>query len=164
MNGALFQLHDALLLFEAEASAAVTGTAVPSLTEVDVVAGGETIIITLTGDVWVGAGAVFDAARQAIIDGLDSAQSEMAGWNAEVRDNMAVTAVVRTSDTILTITLPASASYAAGCSMRYRYRAGEAGTGSRPRSTSTTRRASWRSSSVQQLPNERRPSDCVETS
>jgi hypothetical protein len=91
--------------------AAITGTAIPVLSEVNVVAGGKTIIITLSGDTWVAAGATFDAERQAIIDGLDSAQSEVAGWNAEVRDNMAVGTVVRTSATVVTITLPASASY-----------------------------------------------------
>ena len=92
--------------------ASITGTAVPNLTEVQVVAGGKTIVITLSGDTWVDAGATFEAERQAIIDGLTSAQSEVAGWNAEVRDNMAVTDVVRTSATVVTITLPASASYA----------------------------------------------------
>ncbi len=39
-----------------------------------------------------------------IIAGLDSAQSEGTGWNTEVRDAEATT-VVRTSDTVVTITL-----------------------------------------------------------
>lgn len=91
--------------------ASLTGTAIPILSEVNVVDGGKTIIITLSGDTWVAAGATFDAQRQAIIDGLDSAQAEATGWNAEVRDNMAVTDVVRTSATVVTITLPASAAY-----------------------------------------------------
>ncbi len=93
------------------ATAAVTGTATVSITENDIVAGGKTIIITLTDDTWVAAGATFDAQRQNIIDGLDSAQSETFGWNNEVRDKEVVGAVVRTSDTIVTITLSASASY-----------------------------------------------------
>lgn len=92
-------------------SAVLTGTAVPSLTEAEVVAGGETIIITLTGDTWVASGATFDAQRQNIIDGLDSAQSELTGWNAEVRDKEVVGSVVRTSDTVVTITLTAAGSY-----------------------------------------------------
>jgi len=92
-------------------SAELTGTAVPTQTEADIVTGGKTIILTLTGDTWVTAGATFDAQRQAIIDGLDSAQSELTGWNNEVRDNEVVTAVVRTSSTIVTVTLTASASY-----------------------------------------------------
>lgn len=93
------------------AVAVVTGTVVPSATETEIVAGGETIIITLTGDTWVASGAAFDAQRQNIIDGLDSAQSEATGWNNEVRDNEVVTAVVRTSDTVVTITLSASSAY-----------------------------------------------------
>ena len=96
---------------EAAVSAAISGTAVPTITETDVVTGGETIIITLTGDTWVAAGATFDAQRQNIIDGLDSAQVEATGWNTEVRDKEVVTAVLRTSDTVATITLTASAAY-----------------------------------------------------
>jgi hypothetical protein len=90
----------------------LTGTAIPVISEAQVFAGGKTIIINLSEDTWVAAGATFDAQRQAIINGLDSDQSYATGWNAEVRDNMAVTAVVRTSDTIVTITLPVSAVYA----------------------------------------------------
>lgn len=92
-------------------TAAVTGTVTPSTTEADIVAGGETIIITLTADTWVASGATFDAQRQNIIDGLDSAESEATGWNNEVRDNLAVTDVVRTSDTVVTVTLSAQAAY-----------------------------------------------------
>lgn len=61
-----------------------------------------------------GGAPVFADIRQDIIDGITSAQSEATGWNAEVRDNLAVTDVVRTSDTVVTITLPASASYQIG--------------------------------------------------
>lgn len=94
------------------ATCAVTGTATASITEGNVVSGGKTIILTMTGDTWVAAGGTFDAQRQAIIDGLDSAQSETNGWNNEVRDNLAVTSVVRTSNTVVTITLSAQAAYA----------------------------------------------------
>ena len=92
-------------------TAAITGTATASITENDVVTGGKTIIITLAGDIWVAAGATFDAQRSNIIQGLDSAQVEALGWNAEVRDKEVVTSVVRTSDTVVTITLSASALY-----------------------------------------------------
>ncbi len=91
-----------------------TGTAVPTQTEVDVVAGGKTIILTLTNDTFVAAGTGpigSTADTQAIIDGLTSAQSETFGWNNEVRDKELTTAVVRTSSTVCTITLTASASY-----------------------------------------------------
>lgn len=107
----LLPLHLLNLLDGSVASAAVTGTASSGLTEAQIVAGGETIIITLTNDTWVAAGGTFNAIRQDIIDGLDSAQSETLGWNAEVRDKEVVGAVVRTSDTVVTITLTAAAAY-----------------------------------------------------
>lgn len=92
-------------------TAAITGTATANIDESDVVAGGKTIIITLTGDTWVAAGATFDAQRQNIINGLDAATSPTTGWNNEVRDKEVVGAVVRTSDTVVTITLSAAAAY-----------------------------------------------------
>jgi len=94
-------------------SAAVTGTmTTDSPNQADIVAGGDTFIITLTNDTWVAAGAAFNAIRQDIIDGLDSAQSETNGWNNEVRDgSMVTTNVVRTSDTVVTVTVPATAAY-----------------------------------------------------
>jgi len=95
----------------AATTAAVTGTATAIIDEDDIVTGGKTIILTLTGDTWVASGAAFNAQRQNIIDGLDSAQVEGTGWNAEVRDKEVVGAVVRTSDTVVTITLTAAASY-----------------------------------------------------
>lgn len=92
-------------------TAVLTGTTVPSITEADVVAGGKTIIITLTGDTWVAAGATFDAQRQNIINGIDSAQAEANGWDAEVKAKEVVGAVVRTSNTVVTVTLSAAAAY-----------------------------------------------------
>ena len=107
--------------------ASVTGTITPEVTESAIVAGGKTIIITLTNDTWVTTGAAwdtsrwdtglwssvqrFDEVRQDIIDGLDSAQAEGTGWNALVRDVIGVTTVVRTSDTVATITLPVIVAY-----------------------------------------------------
>lgn len=101
-----------VLLLEAAGgtSATLTGTTTTA-DEADIVAGGETTILTLTDDTWVAAGATFNAQRQAIINGCTSAQSETTGWNNEVRDNEVVTAVVRTSDTVVTITWTAAASY-----------------------------------------------------
>ncbi len=90
----------------------VSGTAIAGgVTEAQIVAGGETIILTISNGKWVPSGATFNAARQAIIDGLDSAQAEAAGWDVEVRDKEVVGAVVRTSDTVVTITLTAQAAY-----------------------------------------------------
>jgi len=91
-------------------SAAISGT-ITTATEADIITGGNTIIITLTGDTWQAAGTSFDAQRQAIINGLVSAQSELTGWNNEVKAKELITSVIRTSDTVLTITLSSSASY-----------------------------------------------------
>lgn len=91
-------------------TAVISGTAIASITEADVVTGGKTIIITLSGQTWVPAGA-FNAERQAIINGLDSGQAEAAGWDAVVKATQGVGGVVRTSDQIVTITLDAFATY-----------------------------------------------------
>ena len=90
---------------------ALTGTITSSTTESDIVTGGKTIILTITGDTWVADGATFNAQRQNIINGIDSAQSETHGWDAEVKAKIGVTDVVRTSDTVCTITLDAEAGY-----------------------------------------------------
>jgi hypothetical protein len=90
----------------------VTGTVIQGLLEEEVVAGGETIILTLlTADSWQASGTPFNDIRQDIINGLNSNKSETNGWNAEVRAKLGVSAVVRTSDTIVTITLTAAAAY-----------------------------------------------------
>lgn len=92
-------------------TAALTGTATAGIEETDVVAGGKTIIITLTNDTWVATVGQDNAITTALIAGITSAQSEAAGWNAVVRANMVYTDVVRTSDTVVTITLSAEATY-----------------------------------------------------
>jgi len=86
-------------------SAAITGTIGDGATEQEVRDGGGTIIITLTGATWI---ADISAQRQAIINGVDSAQSETAGWDAEVKAKIGLGSVVRTSGTVVTITLTAS--------------------------------------------------------
>lgn len=53
----------------------------------------------------------FAGVRSAIATGLDSAQSEAAGWDAKVKPNIPVANVVRTSDTVVTVTLQAQADY-----------------------------------------------------
>lgn len=95
-------------------SAALSGTSSDGLTEAELVTGGETIIITLNNDTWApaGTGPIGSTAdTQALIDGMDAADSQANGWNAEIRDKEVTTAVVRTSDTVATITLTASALY-----------------------------------------------------
>lgn len=105
-GGPRFSLASGITIVTGQA----TGTALLSITEEDIVAGGKTIITTLNNDTWVTAGATFDAQRQNILDGLVSDKSEATGFNA-LRSTIPVTAVVRTSDTVVTITLPALPTY-----------------------------------------------------
>jgi len=109
--GGIFTRRRQIFFSIDQITAAITGTATVGIVESDIVDGGKTIIITLTGDTWVASGGTFDAQRQAIIDGLDSAQVESTGWNAEVRDKQGVDGVVRTSDEVVTITLDAQGAY-----------------------------------------------------
>jgi len=92
------------------ASCAVTGTA-DGAADTDIITGSKTILLTISDDEWVAAGTAFDNQRQNIIDGLDAASSPAGGWNTQVRDVMGVSTVVRTSATLVTITLPATAAY-----------------------------------------------------
>ena len=97
----------------ATAAVTVSGTVVTGgVLESEIVEGGQTIILTVANDTWVADDGTFASIRQDIIDGLDSAGSEPTGWNNEVRDQLAVSAVVRTSDTVVTITLTAALLYA----------------------------------------------------
>ena len=87
----------------------LTGTVTTStVLDSDIQSGGKTIILELTDDTWVTAGATFDAQRQNILDGLVSNKNETNGFNAQ---NFAVTDVARTSSTVVTITLSAEATY-----------------------------------------------------
>ena len=93
-------------------TAALTGTITASVTESDIVAGGKTLIITLTDDTWIAAGAgSFDLQRDEIIAGCDSAQSEATGWDLVPKLSQSLGGVVRTSDTVVTITWDAFATY-----------------------------------------------------
>jgi len=113
-TGAHYHLDNSFLLVQRIAafvgipSATISAAA---LTEPLLVAGGQIITITLSDDIWVAAGNPFDQVRQIIMNGGTSAQSEETGWNKEIRDKQPVTAVVRTSDAVVTITLVASPDY-----------------------------------------------------
>ena len=90
----------------------LTGTLSDGAVDDLIVAGGETLIITLTNDTWEATIGGDNAKTTALIDGIDSAQSEDTGWNAEVQANLDFNDVTRTSDTVVTITLGAEANYA----------------------------------------------------
>ncbi len=90
-------------------SATVSGDL--TLTEADVRAGGKTFVITLINDTWLAAGTPFNQIRQIILNGITSAQTEITGWNKEVRDKESITSVIRTSNTVVTIIWTAAPSY-----------------------------------------------------
>jgi hypothetical protein len=110
----LFQpLSRSIYAASSATSATLTGT-ISGSNEGDIVTGGKTIILTLTGDTWIAAGTGpigSTANTQALIDGIDSAQAEATGWDAVVKAGLSTSAVVRTSSTVATITLPAFATY-----------------------------------------------------
>jgi len=91
------------------ATCTVTGTwQAAAALESEIVAGGKTLILTLANAVWINpvpAGSVWRAL-------FDSAQAEAAGWDARESVILADAAFVRTSDTVVTITLQADAGYA----------------------------------------------------
>lgn len=96
---------------------ALTGTAPATggVQENQLVSGGTTVILTLTGGVWHADIASDNARTAALVAGMVSAEAEAAGWAAQILAGDGAldhTDVARTSDTIVTITLPASASYA----------------------------------------------------
>ncbi len=94
------------------ATAALTGTIVSGgVTEPQIVAGGETLIITLTDDTWVATVGDDNNITIALQDGITSAGSETFGWNGEVRDNMLYEQVSRDSATVITITFQAESDY-----------------------------------------------------
>lgn len=103
---------DDTVLPQPTGTVAASGTLVTDFEtfERDLVSGGKTIILTLTDVTWAAAGTAFDSIRSDIIAGITSDKSEATGWNA-IRGTIAVTAVARTSDTVVTITLPALGTY-----------------------------------------------------
>ena len=92
-------------------TAALSGTLVPSAIEAQVVAGTETLIITLTNDTWDATVGADNAVTTALIAGIDSAQGEPAGWDNVVKAGLTFTDVTRTSATVVTVTLPAFTGY-----------------------------------------------------
>ena len=92
------------------ATIALTGTAVAGgVLESEIVTGGETVIITLSNDEWVATIGADNAITTAFLAAITGNLADAAGWNAEValvHGNLA-----RTSATVLTLTLPATAGY-----------------------------------------------------
>ena len=72
--------------------------------------GGETLILTLTNGEWDLLLGGDNALTTALIAGITGDDAGATGWDEEVA--ILHGTVVRTSDTVVTITLPASAAYA----------------------------------------------------
>jgi len=80
--------------------------------ETEIITGGQTAILTLSGGfTWAAEGATFNALRQGFIDAISPGGVQANGFEVEVIPLMAVGDVVRTSDTVVTITFPAAAGY-----------------------------------------------------
>lgn len=91
-------------------SITLSGTAIAGgVLESEIVTGGETVIITLSGAIWNSIIGDDNSVTDALIAAITGNLADAAGWNAEV--SIVHGNVVRTSDTVVTITLPASASY-----------------------------------------------------
>jgi len=103
--------HIGIAAYTKSKAGAKTGTAITGgVVESEIVTGGQTLVLTLTNGEWIRSG-LFNAQRANIIAGIDSAQAEAAGFDARKATILPVTAVVRTSDTVVTITLVAEAGY-----------------------------------------------------
>lgn len=98
---------------KAARAATVSGTAVPSLTEADIVNGGKTIIITLTSDTWASDVISSATKREALIDGFKFANStiDTDQWNNMLDVIKASAGFTRVSNTAVTITLPRAAAF-----------------------------------------------------
>ena len=87
---------------------ALTGTVTASITEADIVTGGKTVILTLTGDTFV----TGTTSEDGIAGGSDSDKTGANKWDALVKTDLDNTDLVLSGgDTVATITLPAYASY-----------------------------------------------------
>ncbi|WP_338826048.1 hypothetical protein MTBGP_02630 [Moorella thermoacetica] len=90
---------------KADQAAAVSGTITPSVTEADIVNGGRTIVITLTNTTWEPDIATSLTKRELLIDGF-SATDDTNQWQKVIDAMKAAAVFTRTSDQVLTITLP----------------------------------------------------------
>ncbi|OIQ58737.1 hypothetical protein MOTE_17290 [Moorella thermoacetica] len=89
----------------ADQAAAVSGTITPSVTEADIVNGGRTIVITLTNATWAPDIATNLTKRELLIGGF-SATGDTSQWQTLIDAMKAAAVFTRTSDQVLTITLP----------------------------------------------------------
>ena len=74
-------------------------------------AGTSDIVLTLTDDTWHANIGADSAETTALITNLDSAGTETLGWDAVVKAGLTFSDVARTTDSVVTITLPAFSTY-----------------------------------------------------
>jgi hypothetical protein len=100
--------------FSTPAITAASGGTAANVDQSVIVSTGGKITITLTEDTFIAAGTGpigTTAQSDAFVAAFTSAQGEAGGWNATVRDVLDNTDLVRTSNTIATLTVPATAGY-----------------------------------------------------
>lgn len=91
----------------------ITGTVeAGGVLESEIVTGSETVIFTLTGETWVATLGDDNSITTAFLAALDGSASGAGSWDDEVSPLLAHGQLVRTSDTVMTLTLPATAGYA----------------------------------------------------
>jgi hypothetical protein len=90
----------------------VTGTAISGgVLETAIVAGGETLIFTLTNGTW--ASSIVDDLVPVSVSGfVDGSVSGGTGWDAQVSAEIGTGDLARTDDVTVTLTIPEAASYA----------------------------------------------------
>jgi hypothetical protein len=102
------QIQQTYSTAEAAGGITLTGTAVPTQTEADIVTGGKTIILTLAGDTFV----TGTSSEDGIAGGSDSDKTGANKWDALIKTALDNTDVVLSvGDTVATITLPSFATY-----------------------------------------------------
>jgi hypothetical protein len=92
----------------------ITGTSASPTSEATIVAGGNTIIYTLTNDTWVYDIATNSAKYNLLFDNLaltSGGSGEASQWANVITALKSAGTIVRTSDTVVTITLPAVPTY-----------------------------------------------------
>ena len=72
---------------------------------------GGTLVLTLTDDTWDATVGADNAITTALIAGLDGDGVDATDWNDVVQAGLTFSDVARTSETVVTITLPAFAGY-----------------------------------------------------
>jgi len=99
--------------YEFPGSGVPSGTVVVAggIVESEVVTGGKTLVLTLTGTTWDADIGDDSPETTALIAGIDSNKAEATGWDAVVKAGLAHGDVTRNSDTVVTILLPAFAGY-----------------------------------------------------